>query len=803
MIKNYFKIAIRNLWKHRLFTAINVLSLVLCLTSVIGILLLVNKLVTFDDFHEKGDRLYALEEGNKDNALSPGTVFPIAKLLQTDFPEVEKSTRTLTWDTYILKYGGGDWSITPDFVDPDFLEMFTFPLLYGNEQTALNDVNSIVLSDELAQRIFGKLNPVGREIQWNDSLRLTVTGVLKKLPGASSLQFSALMPVQWLYMQTPYFRQMADGWENRFVTSYVLLKEGVNREAFERKLNQAAGHYFPRKDLEPQLGILLYRDITPRYEPQINYYIGGLRLIVIFLVLIASVNLINLSSAAAFYRIREVGVRNVLGSFKRQIMALFLTETFLLVSMALAISLSLIAPLIRYFNRELLTEFSVDFIWHMDYPVVLQVCLLFILLAFISAWIPAKRLLRTPVALALKGKASNLPKRNPLQQGLIVLQFALAVVFVFLTVTVQQQMRYMKNANLGFDKDQVMVVDTYLGFKDREKAYQSLDQAIRQLADFQNIQHYTTSQNIPGQYRNWFNTYTARKDQADASEVYCRVSYDLDSAYFPTYGIDFLAGTNFHDPKALAKTNAVILNRRAALAFGWQPEEAIGESIYGKGETGEAYTVIGVTADFNYRALNSGIEPLAHFGNNTGAVSMQSGHQFLSIRIDPTKAQPVVQYLRNAFAQIPATGTFAYSYSNEVFDKQYEREDVVMTLIATAGAIAIFVACAGTFGLTAQLARLRTKEIGVRKVLGASVRQLVALLSLRFLILVGIAVVLALPLGYWGASLWLEEFPYRIAISWWMFALTAAAVLAIAFATVSFQAIKAALANPVESLRDE
>lgn len=793
-----FKIVFRTLWKQRLFTAINVLSLTLCLTGVIVMLLLVSKLVTFDGFHEQGDRLYGLQEGDNKNPLSPGTVFPIAERLHAEVPEVEKYTRSLTWDTFLLGYGQGDWSITPDFVDADFLAMFTFPLRYGDASTALNDVNSIVLSQETALRIFGDNNPVGREVSWNDSLRLTVTGVLAPLPGASSLQFSALMPAQWLYHNVPYFQEMANDWDSRFVTSYVLLKEGAQRKTLEKKLVEAAARHYPRKELEPQLGLILFKDITPRYEPQLPYYVGGLRLIVIFLVVIAGVNLLNLTSASALYRIREIGIRNVLGSLKRQVLGLFLLETGIVIALALCISLALVPPLIRYFNTAVLTEFSVDFRWRLDYPVVVQVAVIFILLAFMASWIPAKRLLRTPLALSLKGQAVALPKRNVLQQGLIVLQFSLAVVFVFLTIVIQQQMRHMKRANLGFDNDQVMVIDSYLGFKDREKAYQTLDHVIQELKRFPEVQHYTTSQNIPGQYRNWFNTLLSAE-----KEAYCRVSYDLDSAYFPTYGIRFLAGTNFYDERAVAKRDAVILNWAAAEAFGWTPEQAIGQQIYQQKDASERYTVIGVTEDFNYRALQHGIEPLAHFSNDGGAVSMWHGSQFISIRIDPDKAKPVVDYLRKAFAKLPATGTFSYSYSNEVFDKQYEREDMVMTLIATAGAVAIFVACAGIFGLAAQLARMRTKEIGIRKVLGAPVSHLVGLLSLRFVVLVGVSLLVALPLGYLGASLWLEDFPYRVQIGSSIFVVTAFTVLAIAMITVSFQAIKAAVAKPVESLRDE
>lgn len=797
MKMSQLKIVLRILWKHRLFTSINILSLTLCLTSVIAMLLLVSKLVTFDGFHEQGDRLYGVMEGNKTDPLSPGTTFPIAERLHADFPEVEMYSRTLTWDTYLLGSDQGDWSITPDFVDPDFLKMFTFPLRYGDAATALSDVNGIVLSQKMATRIFGDINPVGQEVSWNDSLRLTVTGVLEQLPGATSLQFSALMSMQWLYNHTPYFKQMTQE-GSRFVTSYLLLSADADRKTFEGKLMAAAPRYYTQVDKEPQLGIILFKDITSRYEPMLPYYVGGLRLIVLFLVLIAGVNLVNLTSASALYRIREIGVRSVLGSLKRQVIGLFLLETGVVVAFALSISLALIPPIIRYFNAKVLAEFSVDFYWQFDYPVVVQVCIIFVLLALVAAGIPAIRLLRTPVALSLKGQANAQPKQSMLQQGLIVLQFSLAVVFVFLTVVVQQQMHYIKRVDLGFEKDQVMVIDSFIGFKDREKAYQVLDHAIRGLAQFPEVEHYSAGQNIPGHYRNWFNSM-----HSSDKEVYCRVSHEVDSAYFPTYGIRFLAGTNFHDEKAVAKRNTVILNRTAAETFGWTPDQAIGQQINDGDVVPDTYTVIGVTEDFNYRALTSGIESLAHFGSDAGAVSMLQSSQFISIRINPAKARPIIQYLRETFAQLPATGTFSYSYSNEIFNKQYERENMVMTLIAMAGAIAIFIACAGTFGLAAQLARLRTKEIGVRKVLGASIADLVRLLSFRFVVLVGIALLVALPVGYLGASLWLEEFPYRIGVGWWMFVLTAVMVLTIAVATVSFQAIKASLANPVDSLKDE
>ncbi len=552
MINSYLKLAFRNFWRHRLFSAINLVSLVLCLTSVVVILLLVNKLVTFDDFHEKGDRLFSLAEGHNRERPSPGTVFPVADLIREDFPEIESISRILEWETYMLSHGGGDWSISPEFVDPDFLQMFSFPLKYGSIESALKETNNIVLSDAMALRVFGDENPVGREIKWNDSLRLTVSGVLQLIPGASSMRFQALMAMDWLKLNNPYFRTLAEGWDNRLVQTYVLLKKETHREDFEKKLGRAAAAYYPKKEMESELGLILYKDVMPMYEPQIGYYIGGLRIIVVFLVLIAAVNLINLNSAAALYRVREIGVRNVLGSLKSQVMLLFMTETFLLISASLVISLALVSPLVRYFNREVLTEFSVDFIWRMDYPVVLQICLLFILLAFLATWIPARKLLRTPLSLSLKGQAQQASGNNPLQQTLIVLQFVLAIVFVFLTLAVQQQMRYLKQAKLGFEKDEVLVVDTYLGFKDGEAAYRSLNQAIQGLDGFQDVQHYTVSRNIPGRYGNWFNTLRTKDEKAGSKEVYCRVSYQLDSAYFSTYGIRFLAGSPLHAKDAFA-----------------------------------------------------------------------------------------------------------------------------------------------------------------------------------------------------------------------------------------------------------
>jgi len=793
------KMLIRSLWKHRLFTAINILSLTLCLTSVIVVLLLVSKLVTFDGFHQKGDRLFGLEQGDNKNPLSPGTVYPVAERLKADFPEIEGYTRTLTWDTYLLGYGQGTWSVTPDFVDPDFLMMFSFPLRYGNIKTALTDQNSLVLSAELALRIFGNINPIGKEISWNDSLSLKVSGVLEPLPGASSLQFTALMPMQWLYANTPSFRHMTTSWEDRFLTSYVLLKKGTNPSQFGMKLRQAALKYFPGQAKQPQLGLILFKDITPKYEPMLPYYVGGLRLIVCFLILIASVNLINLTSASAIYRIKEMGVRRILGSTKQHIVDLFLSETAVIASIALSISLMLAPPLIRYFNREVLTEFSVDFRWRQDFPVVLQVSLIFILLAFSAAWLPAKKLVKIPTALSLKGQITSLPKRNILQNSLIILQFTLASTFVLLTVVVQRQMHFLKHHHLGFDKSQVLVVDTYLGFKDRQKAYQTLDYALKNLSQFPAIEHVTASRDIPGQYRNWFNTF-----QSADHEVKCRVSWDLDSAYFPTYGIKLLAGYNFHDEKAAAQRQAIILNQTAAATLGWTPAQAIGQRLRTTdSERPEYYTVIGVSEDFHYRGLNQPIEPLAHFGNGTGEVSLLTGSPYMSIRVKPSKAKPVIQYLRQIISKIPATGNFTYSYSNEVFNKQYEREDMVMTLIAVAGVISIIVACAGTFGLIAQMTRMRTKEVGIRKVLGASSMQLVHLLSSKFMVLVGLSLILALPIGYWGASLWLQEFPYRIHISWWMLAITVIGVALIALSTVCTQAAKAAMANPVESLRNE
>lgn len=797
MLGTYLKIAFRNLWKNRMFTLINVTSLSLCLTGVLALLLVVSKLINFDDFHEHGDRLFIVNQGDKSRAPSSGVAFPALDQLKRDFPEVEAGTRSLQWDSYLFSEGHNSWSIVPEFVDADFLKVFTYPLNYGDASVALADKNSIILSEQLALRMFGERNPVGKTLQMGDSSLVTISGVLEKIPGASSFNFEALMPMQWLYESGSGLKE-AGNWENAFTPTYILLREGVSKASFEAKLPSFVQAHFSNLEMQHRMNLSQYRDLIRIYVPQYSQYVIGLQLIVFFLLVIATVNLINLTVATAMGRAREVGVRKVLGSSKAQINRQFLVESSLLIGSSMLIGMSLLQPVIAYFNSQLGAEFTVDFIWRQDHPMVMLVCLIFLLLALLSAWYPSSFLNRLKPSLAIKGNLQASKSGGLIQRSLIVVQFSLAVIFIFSTLVINQQMQYLKGADLGFTKDHVLVVDMSMGYKDSEKAYQSIDAIMQQLKSFPEVQSITASRSIPGNYPNWYNVYEA--DAPALKEVRLRHVSNTDENYFSTYNIGFLAGEPFYSEKAATHQNAVILNKSAALAYGWKPAEAIGKAIKAQGSDEAPYTIIGVTEDFHYRGLNETIEPLAHF---SGGRLHAAGNQFMSISVSPSEASRVIDYMQKEWAKIPSTGSFSYSYVNESFNKQYERENMLMTLVGVASAVAIIVACAGTFGLVVQMARSRIKEIGVRKVLGASVLHILALVSLRFLLLVLIALMIAIPIAYAGIHIWLQSFAYRIDISAEAFVITAAITLLVTSLTVGIQALKTALANPVDSLRDE
>ncbi|SEK93619.1 putative ABC transport system permease protein [Chitinophaga rupis] len=788
MFRNYLKIAWRNLWRRKLFTVINVLGLAVGLTCVAFLVLCVQQMVVKDKFHKNLPNLYLLQT-DSDNEKN---VFPLLEVMLKDFPQVVNGSRVNHWDAPWISYNDKTISEEISYVDTGFLNVFTYPLKYGNTATALKDKSSIVLSAPVAEKLFGSQNPLGKVVTFADKRRFIVSAVMQPIPANASIQPKVLL---WNKNLTDNkdFSPMAD-WYNCFTSSYVLLRPGADVAAIEKQLKKIVATRFAEGAKDRVMHLLPYREYAKKYGAlNFDFYVYGLTCIAVFILLLVAINLVNLNMAVSFTRVQEVAVRKVLGSGRRAILMQFFTEVGLMVCIALLLAWSMAFIMLPVLNEQLNgLQITAAMLYQ---PSFIGIWLLTgALLTLVAGGYPAAYISALKLANAVKGRLQAAPQKAYLRQGLIIAQFVIAVVFIAGSLIMQQQVRYMKQGDVRFNKEQVLTVKLDLDFMDTAQARSGINHLITQLQQQAAVSNVSTSQCVPGQFWENYNTFVA--DDNSSKELGMRQT-GIDNGFVPTYGIRILQGRNFSADMALDK-EAVLINETAMKNLGWISIE--GKSIHAKGGK-ESLRVIGVTDDYHYRSLAGSIEPLIHFF--AGKTAMQPSYNYLSISIKPQQAAPVIALLKKAFSQMPAYREFTYSFADEVFNKQYKTIEGILTLIRFFTIVSVLIACAGIFALVALAAQQRTREIGIRKVLGASIVSLVSLLSKDLLKLVGIAILIAAPLAWWAMQRWLQDFAYRITISWWLLVGAGMATLAIALLTVSVQAIKAALMNPVKALKTE
>ncbi|GAA4461760.1 ABC transporter permease [Nibrella saemangeumensis] len=793
MLRNYLKIAFRTLWKNRLFTAINVLGLSVGLACVVVLILFAQKCLTWDQFHTNIDRIYYVQTAANGQAYNQ-TVYPILDQMLKDYPEIEAGTHIQTWSNPWISYGGKNLQERTIYVEPAFFKVFSFGLKYGDRTTALRDKHSIVLSEKVAENLFGKANPVGKTVTLSDTAQYTVTGVLDNIPANSSQQFEVVLSTATL-LDIPNFKENAD-WYNTFASVFLLLKKDTDKARLEAKLPQLVKAHFTSEGQNRTVLLNGYRDFVHDNNPSFSGLIYGAITIAVFLLLIISINLVNLNMASALPRAKEVAMRQVVGATRRLVLGQFWIESGLLVATSMVLSiLFAIYYLIPGFNQLRDGRMQLDISWASDYPTILTVLGIAVLVAAVAGTYPALYLLRLNTTDAVKGKISADPQQGRLRQnGLIVVQFALAVIFIIGTIGMRHQIQYMKQADLGYDKQNVLVFKTDLAYKDEQSAISQGQAILNDLRQDASVEAFTSSEVTPVRYWNNFNTYYPEGNQAQQVK-FRHVSGAVN--YFETYRIPLLEGRSFSDATpADSAMNAVVINEAAMKALGWTT--AVGKKLRQQNND-DVYTVIGVTKDFHYQNLKEHIEPLLHWYGGRQSLS-----SFLSVRLtDEAKAPALIQKLEGQFKRIPARRELSYFYFSDEVAKAYRPIDDIWRMIGFVTMVAILTACAGIFGLISLVTKRRTKEIGVRKVLGASVLNITTLLTKDFLRLVLLAFLIGSPIAWWIGEKMLNYFAYRTETQWWFFAIGGLLALGIALLTVSFQTIRAALMNPVKSLRTE
>ncbi len=805
MIKNYFKIAWRNLMKNKVFSFINIAGLSIGISVCFIIMLYVQDELSYDKFNNNADRIVRIIFNASINGgkISESSVMPpVAQGVTNDFPEVQDATRLMQYGTSKITYK--DKTFKDDevaFVDPNFFSVFTLPFKNGNANTALLQPNTIVITKEVAKRYFGNEEPIGKTLGFNNNKDLyKVTGVIDKVPANSHFHFAMFASLKGWGDAT------SDSWMRSGFYTYLLMKPGADYKKLQAKLPGMVEKYmgpqiqkemglslsqFRTKGnqlgftLQPLTSIHLYSDTTNEIEPGGNaMYVYIFGAIAIFMLLIACINFINLSTAGASKRAKEVAVRKVIGSLKFDLIKQFLLESAVLVFIGLLISYALVQIVLPVFNAISGKNLSFGF----NLKIISGFTGLGLLVSIIAGVYPAFFLSSFQPIAVLKGKFTPSNKSFSLRSGLVVFQFFISVGLIISTIVVWQQMKFIQQKKLGYDKEQLVVLQNSWALGKNEKVYKEM------LLNDPRIVKATISPFKPAGPSDKNNSLSYPKGHDE--QALTSVEYHVDDQYIPTLGMQMVAGRNFSQEFPTDSTG-IIINESAARVYGWSAMNAVGKVIIRQNSergTNIPYHVIGVVKDFNFKSLHQPISPLL--------MTLQPGWGLI-FKINTADIQGLLGKMKTQWDKFNTGESFTYAFMDDLYNETYSAEQKTGTILNIFAILTVFVACLGLFGLATYTAEQRTKEIGIRKVLGASVTQVTGMLSKDFIKLVFIACLIAFPLSYWAMSKWLQSFAFRININWWVFVLAAVAALLIALITVSFQAIKAAIANPVKSLRTE
>ena len=809
MIKNYLTVAIRNLMRHKLYTSINVLGLAIGLACGILILLYIQQEFAVNRSHTLGDRIYKVireQRGSTQTTYGEGTSGALGPVLEETFPEVETTVRIWQW-LVSAQYGEHKNQYTLALVDDNFLDVFDFPLIRGDSETVFRLPYSVVITDDMAQHLFGDADPMGQIISVDNRYmpgEYTVTGIVKAPQLSSELYFHLLTTTIPSAGRTPELWKMwLPGQSWRPVNTYVLLKAGQNAETLKTKMQSLIVQYMGDEvaakntyHLQPLHRVYLYgeSDFNPTADSPMQqiYMLAAIGLIV---VVIACVNFTNLATARAVTRKREVGVRKVVGAHRPQLMVQFLTESLILTCAALLIALTLVEIFLPLFNQFVRGDL------HLNMATVIAgtpaALALTLLVGLLAGWYPALFLSSVSPVTVLKSKSSSSSGSTGLKKGLVIFQFGMSIFLVICTLIVYQQLRFIDTKDMGFARDHIVSLPIFAHGREHEpfphKRLSARHQMVKQVfLEHPNILSASALRfDITG-YSGRLRLIWPEGDRT--KERTFRIS-EVDDSFFETFDIPLLLGRTFSADVASDAFQAIILNETAVRMIGWE-EDPIGKQILLPAYGNRSLTVIGVVKDYHSLTLREEIAPMGFIGDWRLFVS-------LVLRIRPKNTEQTLSFLEMQWKRFVPDAPFEYHFLDEMIDWIYFNEQLTGKMLGVFSLLAIFVACLGLFGLAAFTVQSRTKEIGVRKVLGASTPHLVMLLSREFMLLILLANLIAWPIAYYLMRDWLSGFAYQTNLNVLPFAASAIMALIIAFGTVSMQAIRAARSNPIEALRYE
>lgn len=801
MLSNYVKTALRNLWRNKLYSLLNMSGLALGITSCMVICLWIMGEFSYDRFHEKSERIFRVErELFRDNSYSRWPIVSGAyrNALIDDIPEIENATRMWRRSMLVTDHNNINHRQLMYAVDNSIFEIFSFRLEEGDPNSALTEPNSVVLTREIALKYFGADDVVGRSIpvMWNDALTdFTVTGILGEVPSNSHVQFDMLMSI------ISYPAERFANWRSNYLYTYVLLTENADPLLVTEKLkefvsNRLEAYYadlsVPGKSIHDVLKMYLFPVTEIHLNPSPVWEIeagGNLAMVYVFIsvaaliLFIASANFMNLSTARAVKRAKEVGLKKTVGASRGQLGIQFLTESMLVSFLSL-----LLASLVLLFILPVVS-FAFGDAQPLELFLSAESIALFtgitLITGFLSGLYPAFYLTRFTPAAVLKGKVSS--GKSRFRRFLVGIQFVISITLIFGMITIYKQMNYIQQLSLGFDKENVLILNP-----NNRNADQGFDAFRSEILTHTKIHAVSVSSEAPVDV-NFSNGYFRNSEDADeAYSLYMiTAGYDIAEAL----GLEVLAGRSFSRQFSADTTGTIVLNEAAVKRYGWTPEEAIGKQLLWSRPENNS-TVIGVVRDFNYRSLRSEVEPLV-------LILYPSYASTIIVRFTPGELDQTLSFIRAAWNETYPGEEFNYYFLEDRINQLYQNEKRTQNLFMIFSSLSVLVACLGLFGLAAYTTEERTKEIGIRKAIGASSGNVVVMLSREFTRWVVLANIAAWPLAWYLMDKWLQNFAYRTDLSWYLFLIAGLLALAIALITVSWQAVKASRANPVDSLRYE
>ena len=791
MLQNYFRVAIRNLLKNKLYSIINLSGLTVGMTCFILIALYIQHELNYDVHFEKANRIYRIAQVQEGNvfrgtnrfALAPA---PLTDALKEEFPEVEAAT-TMRVNEMLLAHEKKVFYERGLFADEHLFEVFEFPVVAGAGGEALKDPNAILLTESLAKKYFAGEDPLGQTLLLQNEHPLTVRGIIEDVPGNQHFTFDYLVPI----VQAPYYDPAA--WNNNAYYAYAVLPEGYDSRTLEKKLVLLDRKYISEEGDKPvphsKFFLQPLKDI--HLHSQLNFEIeanGDIRYIYLFasiafiILLLAAINYTNIATAGSAGRTREVGIRKVLGARKRQLLQQFLGESFLLTLISFALALILVEALLSPFN--LYVDKEISFRLSENGWVLGGMLLSALMIGGLSGLYPAVFLAALSPVKTIQGSVlKNYKKGASLRNVLVVGQFTAALVLAVGSIVIYQQLKYIQNKRLGYNRDQVVFIPY------REPVISENAMTIREeLLKHSRINKVSFAANIP---LDIMNSHTVDEWEGNnTEETFYFYRSEVDHHFINLFEMELLEGRAFSPDMAADTINRYILNASAVKILGW--ETAVGKRFYNG-------RVIGVVRDFHFQPIHRKIEPL--YMALTEASGIRWGN--IAIKVAGNELDKTLAYIQQTFKNIAPQVPFEYQFMDEAYNRLYRSEKRFGQAFGIFTALALFIACIGLFGLASLNVVRRTKEIGIRKVLGATVTHIAGLLSKDFLKLVLIAFLLATPIAWYLMRQWLENFAYRIDIRGWVFVAAGGSALLIAFITTSYQSVRAALTNPVDSLRNE